>query len=181
MPRTRSNYNGFILCLGLFFLFVSNSQESEQRTTYLIPFIQKLENSFEVKFSYVDTDIRSVQINIPESEILDTIIQNIEDQTQLQIQKLNERYYTIARPNVISICGIVLDNFEQNTVTGATVQVLGTEKAVITDLDGSFTLNDIPRTANLQIKHIGFKTLFIAADKLLEKKPCKTLLLGQFY
>ncbi len=33
----------------------------------------------------------------------------------------------------------------------------------ITDLDGNFSLSDIPRTATIQIQHIGFKTLFIPA------------------
>lgn len=181
MPRTRSKCLGF-LCLGLLFIFsVSHAQESAAEKTNLIPYIQQLESKFEVKFSYVDADIESVQITIPNSELLDVILNHIRIQTKLQIQKLNRRYYTVVNSNTISICGIVLDNFQQNTVSGATVEILGTDKAVVTDTLGNFSLENIPNSAKIQIKHIGFKTLFIDAKKLVTSDPCQTLLLAQFY
>ncbi|MFS4493669.1 TonB-dependent receptor domain-containing protein [Maribacter sp. 2308TA10-17] len=181
MPRTRSKLLG-TLCIVLLSLFsVANAQEKKIEETFLIPYIQQLENKFEVKFSYADADIGSVKIIIPESEVLAEILNHIRIQTKLQIQKLNERYYTIVNINSLSICGIVLDNFEQNTVSGATVEVLGTNKAVVTDSLGSFSLDNIPTNAKIQIKHIGFKPLFVDAASLKNSDPCQTLLLGQFY
>ncbi|MFK7814629.1 MAG: carboxypeptidase-like regulatory domain-containing protein [Maribacter sp.] len=181
MPRNRSKCL-IILCLGLLFIFsVANAQEKGAEKTLLVPYIQKLESKFEVKFSYADADIGAIQITIPESDILAEILNHIRIQTKLQIQKLNDRYYTIANTNTISICGIVLDNFEQNTVSGATVEILGSDRAVVTDTLGSFSIENIPLNAKIQIKHIGYKTLFIDAEQLVNSNPCQTLLLGQFY
>ncbi len=181
MAKTRSNHIVLLLCLALLSVIVGNAQENTTRSSLLIPFIQQLETNFKVKFSYADANIDQVKIEIPTSDVLAEILESIEIQTKLRIQKLNERYYTIYKSNLITICGIVLDNFEQNTVAGATVQVLGSTNAVITDLDGSFKMTNVPRGANLRIKHIGFKTLFLDAVELIENKPCKVLLLGQFY
>jgi len=181
MAKTRSNCIVLLLCLALFSALTGNAQENTKRTSFLIPIIQQLEANFNVKFSYADADLDQVRIEIPESKNLAEILKSIQIQSRLQIQKLNERYYTISKSNLITICGIVLDNFEQNTVAGATVQVLGSQNAVITDLDGSFKMTNIPRDANLRIKHIGFKTLFLNAENLAETEPCKVLLLGQYY
>lgn len=181
MPRTRSKLLE-ILCIGLLCIFsVGNAQERTVEKTSLIKYIQQLENKFEVKFSYADADIGSVQISIPESVVLTEILNHIRIQTKLQIQKLNERYYTIVNTNTISICGVVLDNFQQNTVSGATVEVLGVDKAVVTDTLGNFSLENVPFDAKIQIKHIGYKTLFTDAKLLTTSNPCHTLLLAQFY
>lgn len=181
MAKTRNNCIAFILPLFLLFTLVGNAQEDSPSTSFLIPFIQELEKSFEIKFSYADADIDHIKITAPESDVLAEIINSIQIQTKLRIQKLNERYYTITPSSTLDICGIVLDNFEQNTVAGATVQILGSEKAVITELDGSFKLSNVPRGANLRIKHIGFQTLFTDIEDLTQNNPCKVILLSQYY
>jgi hypothetical protein len=167
----------------LFLVFVQNgnAQDGTGKMAPLISYLQVLERRFEVKFSYVDEDIRNLQILVPENGELDEILSHIQAQTQIKIQQLNQRYYTLAKSSTVDICATVLDNFEQNTVTGATVEVLDTEIAVITDPEGTFSLTNIPRKAVLEIKHLGFKTLFIKAEELTTTSPCKTLLLAQFY
>ena len=181
MPKTNRTFLE-ILCIGLFCIFSAvNAQEKITEKTPLIPYIQQLENKFEIKFSFADADISHIQITITESLVLAEILNHIRIQTKLQIQKLNERYYTIVTTDRISICGTVLDNYGQNTISGATVEVLGIDFAVITDSVGNFTIEDLPLDAKIQIKHIGFKTLFIDARLLANSSPCKTLLLGQFY
>jgi len=181
MPRTRSKLIG-ILCIGLFCFFsVGYAQEKTAKKTPLIPYIQKLERKFEVKFSYADADVKSIQVTVPESQGLDEILNHLRIQTKLQIQKLSERYYTIVNSRTLSICGTVLDNFRQNTVSGATIEVLGTEQAVVTDTLGYFFLEDVPANSKIQIKHIGYKTLFTDAKLLISSNPCQTLLLAQFY
>lgn len=160
---------------------MGNAQEQTANTIYLIPFIQQLEDKFDVKFSYADAAIDSVQIIVPESPLLANIISSIKAQTKLKIQKLNARYYTFTKTDTFNICGIVLDNFEQNTVSGATVEILGTERAVITDSLGYFSLENIKENDKLQLKHLGFKTLFVDASQLIRSDPCSTLLLSQFY
>ena len=182
MPKKRNKRIVF-LCglLFLFTLFHIKAQESAKNPSYLITYLHELETRFDIKFSYVDDDVRRVEITAPDTVHLQEILDYIADKTQIKIQKLNDRYYALTKSTTVDICGFVLDNFKQNTVTGATIEVLGTDLAITTDLDGSFSLNNIPRNAKLQIKHLGFKTLFVAAEELLDSKPCSTLLLAQFY
>ncbi len=104
-----------------------------------------------------------------------------DDQTQLKIQKLSERYYTLTKSATVDICALVLDNFEKNTVPGATVEVLGSSLAAITDLNGRFAFQNIPRKAVLQIKHLGFKPLFLVAEDLVNHNPCTNILLAQSF
>ncbi|SIS84777.1 Outer membrane receptor for ferrienterochelin and colicins [Zobellia uliginosa] len=146
-------------------------------TTYL----QKLEHEFDIKFSYADDDIRDVLVEAPDATELNTILQLIESQTQVLIEKLNDRYYTLTRSPTIDICGTVYDNFKMNTLYGATVTVLGTAFSSIIDENGNFSFKGVPRDAKLQIKYLGYKTLFVNADELVTKEPCKTLLLAQYY
>jgi len=169
--------------ISLTFFFTSHTFEAQESATkiVLISYLQKLEENFDIKFSYADADISYVKITIPEDERLEDILTDIEKQTQLQIQKLNDRYYTIGLNATLNICATVLDNFEKNTVGGATVEVFGTEIATVTDGNGSFSLTDVPRDAALQIKYLGYKTLFVDAGQLVNQNPCKTLLLAQFY
>ncbi len=180
MPKTPHKA---LLCF-LIMLFAATflgTAQDKGTTTPLISLIQLLEKNFDVKFSYVDEDISAVQVKVDQTEVLEDVLTTIRAQTQIKIQKLNDRYYTLAKPSVVDICAVVLDNFEENTVIGATVEVLGSAIAIVTNNDGRFTLSNIPSDAILQIKFLGFKTLFVPAGELLGSNPCKTLLLDQFY
>jgi len=182
MPKTCSKFLARWFFLSVFlFAQASHSQEQPAPKVYLTSYLQELEKQFDVKFSFADANIQSIEIVKPTDDSLESILDSLRNQTQIEIQKLNERYYTLIKGNTIDICATVLDNYEQNTVIGATVKVLDTETNIITDFDGAFTLNDIPRNAILQIKHIGFKTLFVKAEELVNNNPCTTLLLGVRY
>lgn len=182
MPKIRPKFlaKWFLL---LVFLFTQAIQSQGQPTSkvLLASYLQELEKRFDVKFSFADANIQSIEIVQPTIDSLEGILDSIRDQTQIEIQKLNDRYYTLIKGETINICATVLDNYEQNTVVGATVEVFDSETNVITDFDGAFALNNIPRNAILQIKHIGFKTLFVEAEKLINHNPCTTLLLGVRY
>lgn len=55
-----------------------------------------------------------------------------------------------------TVTGVVMDNF--GPVPGANVIVKGTTNGVITDMDGRFTLSDVPENAVLQVSFIGYVT-----------------------
>ena len=64
---------------------------------------------------------------------------------------------------------------------GASIEVLGSSVATVTDLNGTFSLSRIPRKAVVRIRHIGFKTRYVTAEELVSSDPCQTLLLGVSY
>ena len=65
-----------------------------------------------------------------------------------------------------TVTGVVTDNF--GPVIGANILVKGTSNGVITDIDGKFTLSNVPEDAVLQISFIGYVTQEIARLPL----PC---------
>ncbi len=156
------------------------SQELPKTRIPIIELVKDLEENYQVKFSYLDTDLTEIELEKPTGTSLDSILEQIRTRTRLNIQKLSDRYYSISKSNTINICARILDNFEQNTIPGATIQILGTSMAVITDLDGNFSVSNVPRTATVQIQHIGFKTLFIPAEKLIAP-PCTVIAMAQSY
>lgn len=157
------------------------AQEASLPNVLVVDVLQELENRFNIKFSFADADLDSIQLPRPETLELDKIIAHIIASTPLQIEKLNERYYSVVLKNINSICGTVLDNFENNTIQNATVRILDSERTLITDMNGTFSFEDVPRTAIIQISHLGFKPYFISAEKLGAKTPCTTITLALSY
>ena len=107
-----------LLCLILFSFPKSTEAQEDAAKVSLISFLQDLERDFDIKFSYADDDIRMLSVVAPQTEILEDILEDVQKQTQLQIQKLNERYYTITKLSSIAICGIVLDNLRETPLPG---------------------------------------------------------------
>jgi len=155
------------------------AQESTSKE--LKVYLTELEQQYSIKFSYVDSDIEDVQIAIPSTSNLEQILEALQVQTQLKIEKLNERYYSLVKTTTVEICGKVLDNFADNTIPGATIEVLGSEVAVITDMYGKFTLPRIPRNATLKVRYLGYITKYITVESLIAAQDCPEILLAQNY
>ncbi|MBQ4028982.1 MAG: carboxypeptidase-like regulatory domain-containing protein, partial [Prevotella sp.] len=49
-------------------------------------------------------------------------------------------------------------------VIGASVVVKGTTTGAVTDIDGNFSIPNVPRNANLEISYIGFKTQSVSVS-----------------
>ena len=173
-----------VFLLGLFVFLVSyaaRAQESSTQKANLISYIEELEREFNIKFSYADDDLQLLQITVPSTNSLPEIIEELRKQTTLGITQLDDRYFAISKPNFINICANVVDNFENTTIINATVEILGSNISQITDLKGRFFIEDVPRNANIAIKHLGFKTKYLSAEELAGDNPCKTILMSPNY
>lgn len=60
-----------------------------------------------------------------------------------------------------TVSGTVIDNTGE-PVIGASVLVKGTTNGVITDMDGKFTLQNVPNNGTIQISFVGYKTQDVA-------------------
>lgn len=56
-----------------------------------------------------------------------------------------------------TVKGTVIDN-NGEAVIGASIKVDGTTNGTVTDLDGNFTLSNVPKNAILEISYIGYTT-----------------------
>ena len=63
----------------------------------------------------------------------------------------------------LTVSGIVKDS-KGEVVIGASVVVEGTTNGSITDLDGAFTLQNVPANAKLSVSYIGYKTQIIPVE-----------------
>ncbi|SNZ01626.1 TonB-dependent receptor [Flagellimonas pacifica] len=182
LKKLRSSLFG--LFLGFLVLLPCKTQgQDEQKTpASLISYIKTLENKFDIKFSFINEDLEAINITVPENLVaLDDILSYIEVQFQIKTQKLSDRYYTLTKKTLVTICGKILDNFAENNIPGATIEVFGTEVAVTTAADGTFSLNDIPRNATLKVRYLGYNTKYIAVENLIEKGGCPKILMAQHY
>ncbi|MCG2459865.1 TonB-dependent receptor [Flavobacteriaceae bacterium F89] len=162
-------------------IFRGKAQEISVQKISLPNYLEKLELEYHIKFSYIDADLQSLQVSVPTDESLTGILQNLHSQTNLKFSKLNDRYYTITQSDTVDLCAKVLDNFEKNTLIGATIEVLGSNIHLVTDGDGHFRINDVARNARIAIKHIGFKTQYILAKELQNNNPCTLILMSPKY
>ncbi|MDF0717070.1 carboxypeptidase-like regulatory domain-containing protein [Muricauda sp. 334s03] len=183
MLGTHNNKHlGLVLGFMFFLLCSVNAQEKQQSSIDLVSYLKSLETHYDIKFSYIDEDLDGLTIVVPENlNSIEEILRYIKDTFRIEIEKLNERYYTLSKNNRVNICGIVLDNFADNTVMGATVEVLGTDTAKITDKNGAFSLENIPRDASLQIRYLGFVTKYVKVESLLQQNGCPKILLATYY
>lgn len=156
-----------------------NAQETAQKSlkTYLV----ELEKKFNIKFSYIDEDLNEVQVEPIYAPSLQYILESLEEQTKIRIQKLSERYYTLSKSSLVTVCGTVLDNFAENNVPGATVEILNGEIAIVTDTNGKFQIDQVPRNASLKIRFLGYVTKYVAVEDLLGGQECPEILMGQYY
>ena len=71
-----------------------------------------------------------------------------------------------------NVSGVVLDN-NGVPVIGANVLIKGTTTGTITDVEGKFSLNNVPATATLVISYMGYHTLEVSAN---QPSPLKIVL-----
>ena len=181
MPKTLRNRVFLLALILLVPLFGRTQDPITSSKINLRDYILQLEQDYDVKFSFVDEDLAALEVNTPGFTSLPLILEDLRTQTQLIITKLSDRYYTLSKSTTVDVCGRILDNFERNTVVGATVEVLGSSIAAIADLDGEFRLTNIPRKAVIKIQHLGFRTQFITAEDYVSSNPCKEVVLGIRY
>ncbi|MCK0189879.1 carboxypeptidase-like regulatory domain-containing protein [Arenibacter sp. F20364] len=175
-------YVVFLIALYLFLVPYSNwAQENSTQKANLISYLEELEREFNVKFSFVDEDLQGQKFSVPNSKTLPEILEELRGQTKLNITKLSDRYFAISKSNFVDICANIVDNFENSTIMSATVEVLGSNISQITDIEGQFYLKEVPRNANIAIKHLGFKTKYLSAEELTGSNPCKTILMSPNY
>lgn len=171
------------LILGfLFFLnctITISAQEEQQASIPLISYIQSLENRFNIKFSYLNEDLENLTITIPQqTTTLETILKFIQEKFQIRIEKLDDRYYTMVKDNTVDLCGHVFDNFAENSIPGSTIEILGTNRALITNDDGKFTIDGVPKDASIRIRYLGYLTKNMSVAEFLSLGDCPNILMS---
>ncbi|NER16455.1 TonB-dependent receptor plug domain-containing protein [Spongiivirga citrea] len=163
----------FSIVLLLFFL-CSTAQETQKKQS-LVSVLFGLENTFQVKFTYADNDIKDLSVYpLPDGLNLRQSITNLESQFPLSFKILNENLIAVTRLNTVVFCGVLKDKYTNELIEGATVQAKN--QAVVSNTNGNFEIEVNPDIERVTIRYIGYKTLTFLGKDLLTK-PCKTIVL----
>jgi len=180
MPKKPRN-NFFLAIFLLIFSMTGFAQNMTNDSIPLRDYLLELESNFSVKFSYADKDINTIRIKKTNATSIEIILNELRNSTGLTITKLNDRYYTLTNTETISICGFVLDNYEENTIPGATVEIFESNLGSVTNANGKFSFENVPENSLVYIKHIGFKPIFIEAKELAATNECKVIAMALSY
>ncbi|PCE64491.1 TonB-dependent receptor [Sediminicola luteus] len=180
MPKATPKARILLGCLLLLLGIQSFGQATDNVT--LRALLEQLESRHDIRFSYANQDVDQIFLPpISENSPLTGALNHINLYTGLKVQKINSRYYSLVLPTALNICGFVLDNFGKNTVSGATIEVLGTETKLITDAQGKFELQNVARGTQLLIRFLGFKRQVVTAEELDAQKGCQRIMLAKKY
>lgn len=146
---------------------------------------EKIEKSSKYKFAYnssqIDAD-RVVSLRKTKGdvfELLDVLLKNNGYSYEVNgnhiVVKIEEKSagQQNHKGDKVKISGNVVDNMGE-PVIGASVMVKGTSIGAATDIDGNYTLSDVPNDAEVVISYIGYQPItFKATDKALSKVTLK--------
>src|SRR5690606_10092363 len=155
------------------------SQEIEGRKVKLVDALQIIEGQFDLKFSYIDENIRDVSIVIPDlNQEIQNIITEIESQTLLIFEKLNTNSYSISKRIYWKACGKIIDKSTGQEIPGATIECINTNEAVVSDINGNFTFSRMRAEHMLRVRYIGYEEYIISSENLFQD-PCTIIYLDQ--
>jgi hypothetical protein len=167
----------YLVCTA--FLLVSLHAFAQQTEALKISlrdaFIQ-IENAFNIKFSYQDAIVEGrIVSNVNSFNSLEEALNFLRKQSDLNYQKIDDRFIAVTINQINRICGIV-KNINTNTVLeGASVTILNSNKGTNTSKEGAFSLNNISSEAILKFSFVGFESLEVSAKEFEESKNCSTI------
>ena len=104
------------------------------------------------------------------NEEVASVLKRIFDRNKVEVEIINKKIYLKPKSQIsqpkgkpCKLSGKVLDE-KGEAIIGASILVKGTNNGTITDIDGNFTLADVPSNADLIVSYIGFKSQNIALD-----------------
>ena len=160
-----------LVCIMQSFALDSYTQNSKisisVREMKLDDILMKLESETNYRFAYNKTDINVNQvytIDISDAqikEVLDKLFADkdisykIIDQRQIILSKSSSAYSVSQQQ--LSVSGKVTDS-SGAPLPGVTVVVKGTTKGIITDVNGNYSLSNVPSDGTLVFSFVGMKT-----------------------
>lgn len=170
------------LFLILLLLFFSSSFVLSQEKGGFKNSLNNVEEQFNVKFSYVNSAIEDISLDIELTTLdsLQEILDYLNTNTYLKVVKIDERYISIAlKENTYNVCGYLID-FEGKPISNVNIIVLGKSYGTITNTEGYFSLKNLEISDYVEINHIGFISIVKNVNQFYNSDGlCTTLLLSE--
>lgn len=162
-------YLGLLLALSVFSAYA-------QTPISLREYLRKIENGYEVSFSFLDRDIERVTLVPPaEASDLDTILSFLSQKTGLKFTSIDAQTIVISSKKVTgTVCAYVFDVDYETPIPGVLAQI--SSVSAVTDASGLFTLAFQEEEDTIKLSHVSYGT----ADIVLNQKnsDCDTIFLS---
>lgn len=177
MGKNKGRYFHYIATF-ILFLYGNQHNYAQNSEIPLLTILEQIEELYDVKFSYANELIENSHSETPDfTKDLSDILDDLSIKTALSFKFIDDRYIaiTVSQDAIINLCATLIDDKSKVPLSGATVVVEGTNQATISNLDGVFTLKNVPKEAQIKIRFLGFESLAINALAIQEATPCVTL------
>ncbi len=131
----------------------------------LTEILTRVEETFQVRFSYAPEDVRGIQIKEPDNSLsLNEVLDYLNKRTPLYFSEVSNRYITIELiKNSKILCGKVVNAYTGEFLDGATIRVLNDSFVTASNKEGYFYLPEKYKNNDIQISFIGFETVTVSA------------------
>ncbi len=153
----------------LFIIFFSSVKVNAQNNFSFLEELKLVEIRFDVKFSYVISNIENIQLQEKISDIstLNEILAYINSNTFLTATKIDERFISIApKLDKIKICGYLFDN-DAKPINNATIIISGKLYGTISSDSGEFMLENLKISDNIEFRYLGYKSILKNVNELI--------------
>lgn len=186
--KHKTNHLGRIMKLSVFLFFCfafaavaenANSQNAKISLNKKNAAVSEILNAIEEQTDYLflynkaNVDVnRKASVNVEDATV-HSVLANLFHETDvvftmegkhIVLHKQENESSAIVQQNGRTVSGVVKDE-KGDAVIGANVVVQGTTNGTMTDLDGNFTLTNVPEKAILQVSYIGYLTQDINVGK----------------
>jgi hypothetical protein len=138
--------------------------------------LKKLEEKFNLRFSYQDTIVKNKSFSLVSSNVsLRVILAEIQQTTDLIFEKINNRYFIVKsklHSHYIDVCGNVFDEETLEALQDANILNLNQGTATNTNKKGYFKLLNVNKTDTILLNYLGFESKKILVREFKNKK-CK--------
>lgn len=153
----------------LFIIFFSSVKVNSQNSFSFLEELKLVEIKFDVKFSYVISNIENIQLQEKISGIstLNEILTYINSKTFLIATKIDERFISIApKLDNIKICGYLFDK-DAKPINNASIIVSGKFYGTISSERGAFTLENLKISDNIEFRYLGYISILKNVNELI--------------
>jgi hypothetical protein len=171
----RPNRSFIALFLVIFTWSVPQVLAQNESGISLIKAIERLEQTFDLRFSYSKTDLEGVMVDYKDLETLEEELDSFESQTAFVFNRISDRYYSIVKKDDGFRCGRLVASDSGLALSEAIVRTADNSFSAITNENGYFHLPESVAQNTLEIRYLGYETMTLSPDEL--NKDCPNILM----
>jgi TonB-dependent Receptor Plug Domain/FecR, C-terminal len=177
-PQNKTLFWSLLLLLLLSFPAVAQVQTEPQP---LLKTLKQLEKTFDVKFSYIRSDLKDIELPKPSDSLtLQQTLTSLSTSGNIQFTEINERYIAVQvkKYTTVTICGILIETESSYPIGNA--EIVTSAATATSDSGGNFRLENVPENETIQILVNGFLARTIQARELATQN-CPFIYVSQSY